>query len=157
MHPSREVNMKKTLFIGLLVIAVLISGCTTTTTTQPAPQQTPETTTPTPTPIPAIMTPAPTPELTPFVAATPTGKNVTIIVKDDKYSPADITIDAGDMVLWVNKMDSDYTLVEMDKKIPDMVLRARNSYIFNTTGNYRIGLYFKPMRGDPAILTLNVK
>jgi hypothetical protein len=61
------------------------------------------------------------------------------------------------MVLWVNKMDSDYTLVEMDKKIPDMVLRARNSYIFNTTGNYRIGLYFKPMRGDPAILTLNVK
>ena len=157
MHPSREVNMKKTLFIGLLVIAVLISGCTTTTTTQPAPQQTPETTTPTPTPIPAIMTPAPSPELTPFVAATPTGKNVTIIVKDDKYSPADITIDAGDMVLWANKMDSDYTLVEMDKKIPDMVLRTRNSYLFNTTGNYRIGLYFKPMRGEPAILTINVK
>ena len=153
--------MTKTLFIGLLVIAVLISGCTTTTTTGPAPQQTlkstipAETTTPTPTPTPAIVTPTPTP--TPYVAATPTGKNVTIIVKDDKYYPADITINAGDMVFWSNKMDSDYTLVEMDKKIPDMVLRVRNSYIFNTTGNYRIGLYFKPMRGEPTILTINVR
>jgi len=144
--------------IVLILLAVALSGCTSSESvkTTPVPAITP-TPAPTPTPTPAIVTPAPTPELTPFVAATPTGKNVTIFVKDDNYSPADITINAGDMVLWVNKMDSDYTLVEMDKKIPDMVLRVRNSYIFNTTGNYRIGLYFKPMRGEPKILTINVR
>ena len=141
--------------IVLILLAVALSGCTgsqSVKTTPVVPTQTP-----TSTPTPAIVTPAPTPELTPFATATPTGKNVTIIVKDDKYSTTDITINAGDMVVWTNKMDSDYTLVEMDKKIPDMVLRARNSYIFNTTGNYRIGLYFKPMRGEPTILTINVK
>jgi hypothetical protein len=105
-----------------------------------------------------IATPTPSPEPAPFVAATPTGKNVTIFVKDDRYYPtSNISIEAGDMVIWVNKMDIDYKIVEMDKKIPDIVLRVRNSYIFNTTGNYRIGLYFKPMRGEPAILTINVR
>jgi PBP1b-binding outer membrane lipoprotein LpoB len=124
--------------IVLILLAVALSGCTGSESVKTTPVV--PTPTPTPTPTPAIVTPAPTPELTPFVAATPTEKNVTIIV-----------------VLWVNKMDSDYTLVEMDKKIPDMVLRVRNSYIFNTTGNYRIGLYFKPMHGEPAILTINVR
>lgn len=121
----------------------------------PIPTQTP---THVPTPqITGIKTTTPTPEPIPFVASTPTGKSVTIFVKDDRYYPANITIGAGDMVLWVNKMDSDYTLVEKDKKIPDMVLRARNSYIFNTTGDYRIELYFKPMRGEPRILTIGVR
>ncbi|MCX9085049.1 MAG: hypothetical protein OIN87_09665 [Candidatus Methanoperedens sp.] len=127
--------------------------------------------TPTPTPTPAAALamippdpkitqtaiPKPTPEPTPYIALSPTGKNTTIFVKDDRYYPSDITIEAGDMVLWVNKVDSDYTLVELDKKIPDMVLRARNSYTFSTTGEYRIGLYFKPMRGEPRILTINVR
>lgn len=116
--------------------------------------------TPTNTPAPEIIktqtpTPAPTPE--PVVVATPTGKNFTTFVKDDKYFPDNLNIEPGDMVLWINKMDSDYTIVEMDKKIPDIVLRARNSYIFNTTGEYRLGLYFKPMRGEPKIQTINVR
>ncbi len=124
--------------------------------------------TPTPTPVPSSAptpapeiietqtpTPAPTPE--PVVVATPTGKSHTTFVKDDKYFPDNLNIDAGDMVLWVNKMDFDYTLIEMDKKIPDMVLRARNTYIFNTTGEYRFGLYFKPMRGEPRIQTITVR
>lgn len=138
----------------------LKSGAVRSFTTVPTPTPTPSpTTAPTPIPTPEITeiaTQTPTPEPTPYVAATPTGKNVTIFVKDDRYYPADITIGAGDNVLFVNKMDSDYTLIEMDKKIPDMVLRARNSYIFNTTGDYRIGLYFKPMRGEPRILAIKV-
>jgi plastocyanin len=137
------------------------SGTPREFTPVPTPTLTPTPTqTPTQAPIPVvteIAIPIHTPEPTPFVAATPTGKNATIFVKDDRYYPANITIGAGDMVIWVNKVDSDYTLVEMDKKIPDMVLRARNSYVFNTTGEYRIGLYFKPMRGEPRILTINVR
>jgi plastocyanin len=137
----------------------LKSGASRNFTPAPTPASTPiQTPAPVPTnKIKEIAAPIPTPEPTPYVAATPTGKNITIVVKDDRYYPADITIDAGDMVLWVNKVDSDYTLVEMDKKIPDMVLRARNSYIFNTTGDYKIGLYFKPMRGEPRILAINVR
>jgi len=135
------------------------SGTPRNFTPAPTPASTPiQTPAPVPTnKIKEIATPIPTPEPTPFVASTPTGKNTTIFIKDDRYYPSDITIDAGDMVLWVNKMMDDYTLVEMDKKIPDMVLRSRLSYIFNTTGNYRIGLYFKPMRGEPRILTINVR
>ncbi|MCZ7401370.1 MAG: hypothetical protein O8C61_04040 [Candidatus Methanoperedens sp.] len=124
---------------------------------------------PTPTPIPTtsisvqttetteIATPTPTPEPTPYVAATPTGKNVDIFVKEDRYYPtSSITINAGDMVIIVNKELSDYTIVEMDKKIPDMVLRVRNSYIFNTTGEYRLALRYSGMRGEPNILDINV-
>jgi len=125
---------------------------------------------PTPTPIPTstpatvpttkiakIATPTPTPKPTLYVAATPTGRNSTIYIKGGWYNQANLDIDAGDMVIFVNKDDSDYTLVEKDKKIPDMVLRLRTSYVFNTTGNYRIGLYFKPMRGEPRILAINVR
>ena len=116
--------------------------------------------TPVPTSTPEIIetqipTPAPTPE--PVVVATPTGKSHTVFVKDDKFFPDNLNIEAGDMVLWYNKMDFDYTIVEMDKKIPEIVLRARNNYIFNTTGEYRFGLYFKPMRGEPKIQTISVK
>jgi len=115
---------------------------------------------PTPTPTPEIIetqtpTPVPTPEQ--VVVATPTGKSHIVSVKDDKFFPDNLNIEAGDMVLWVNKMLSDYTIVEMDKKIPEMVLRARNTYIFNTTGEYRFGLYFKPMRGEPKIQTISVR
>jgi plastocyanin len=133
---------------------------TPTLTPAPTPALTP-TQTPTiivPTPeITEIANPTPTPETTPFVAATPTGKNVTVIVKADMYTPSDITIGAGDMVIWINKELDDYTLVEMDNKIPDIVLRARNNYTFSTTGNYRIALKYRNMRVEPKILTVNVK
>jgi cell division septation protein DedD len=105
----------------------------------------------------ATPSPTPSPEPTPYVAATPTGKNYTIYIKGGWYNPANLDIDAGDMVNFVNKDDSDYILVEMDKKIPDMLLRIRTGYVFNTTGNYRIGLYFKPMRGEPRIVAINVR
>ncbi len=131
-----------------------------TPTPTPSPSPTPAPTlTPTPTPAPEIMetqTPTPTPEPV-VVVATPTGKNFTTFVKDDKYFPDNLNIEAGDMVIWVNKMDFDYTLVEMDKKIPDMVLRARNNYIFNTTGEYRIALRYRNMHVDPKIQTINVR
>ncbi|MFZ3169285.1 MAG: hypothetical protein WA130_16855 [Candidatus Methanoperedens sp.] len=130
-----------------------------TPTPTPSPSSTPAPT-PTHTPAPEIIeTQTPTPASTPVpvVVATPTGKNFTTFVKDDKYFPNNLNIEPGDMVIWVNKMDFDYTLVEMDKKIPDMVLRARNNYIFNTTGEYRIALRYRNMHVDPKIQTINVR
>jgi plastocyanin len=128
---------------------------TTTPTPSPAPTLTP-TSTPTPE-ITETATPEPTPEPTPYTAPAPTGNNTTIFVKDDRYYPSNITINAGDMVLFVNKMLEDYTLVEKDKKIPDMVLRARNNYTFFTTGEYRIELRFRNMHFEPHVLTIKVK
>jgi len=126
---------------------------TPTPSSSPTPKPT-LTSTPTPEIVETVL-PTPTPE--PVVVATPTGKNFTTFVKDDRFNPENLNIEAGDMVIWVNKMDFDYKLVEMDKKIPEIVLRARNSYIFNTTGDYRIGLYFNPMRGEPRIQTISVR
>lgn len=139
----------------------LKSGTPREFTPTPTPSPTPSlTTSPTITSTPApkiIETETPTPTPMAVVVATPTGKNSTTFVKDDRFYPDTLTINAGDMVIWVNKMDFDYTIVEMDKKIPEMALRARNSYIFNTTGDYRFGLYFKPMRGEPRIQTISVR
>jgi hypothetical protein len=126
-----------------------------TQTSTPNPTRTP---TPISTPgITKIATPTPTPEPTLYVAATPTGKNYTTYIKGGWYNLANLDINAGDMVNFVNKDDSDYLLVEMNKKIPDMALRLRTSYVFNTTGDYRIGLYFKPMRGEPKIVAIHVR
>jgi plastocyanin len=82
--------MKKILIFGLLVIviAVLISGCTTTTTTQPA--------TPTPT-----ATPMPTE--TPTTTATPTPTaTISVDIKGFTFVPVTITVPAGTTVTWTN-------------------------------------------------------
>jgi plastocyanin len=116
--------------------------------------------TPVPTPeITEIATPAPTPEPTPFVAAAPTGKVIQTRIKSDRFVESKLQIDAGDEILWANYVESDYTIEEVDKKIPIINVRflGRANYTFNTTGIYNFKLYFKPMRGDPSTQTVTVK
>jgi plastocyanin len=121
------------------------------------------TSTPSATPTPApkiketeISVPTPTPE--PDVVATPTGKIIPIKIMNDKFAITHIQIDAGDEIQWVNYNPlDDYDIVEMDEKIPKMVLRNRLSYIFNTTGDYKFGAYYSKMRGDPSIQTISVR
>jgi plastocyanin len=118
--------------------------------------------TPTPTPTPTPMaTPAPTPEPTPFVAANPTGKVIqTRIMGGDNFAESRLKIDAGDEVLWVNMVDSLYTIEEVDNKIPIINVRAlgRTNYIFNTTGDYNFELKFNAMRGrQPSTQTISVR
>lgn len=139
----------------------LLSGTPREFTPVPMPPPTP---TPVHTPgITVMATPTPTPEPTPYVAATPTGKTIdTRIValgQSDGFAVSTLQIDAGDQVLWVNKLDRAYTIEEVDNKIPIINVReiGRANYIFNTTGDYKFELKYRQMRGQPSTQTISVK
>jgi len=55
-----------------------------------------------------------------------------------------------------NPVDN-YDIVEMDKKIPTMLLKDRLSYVFTTTGDYKFGAYYRNMKADPSIQTISVR
>ncbi len=137
----------------------LLSGETREFTPTPTPSPTP---TPTPTPAPTInmtATPTPTPTPEPVVVATPTGKSVYARVKESRFTVSNLQVNAGDAVLWDNFDDTLYTIAEKDKKVANLTLRSgeKVSYIFNTTGNYSLGLYYNFMRIAPSIQTINVR
>ncbi len=113
---------------------------------------------PTPTP-PPTPTPALTPTSEPIVIATPTGVvNVTRIMNYNFGEPNE-QINAGDALEWNNYDDDTFTLVEMNQKMANITVRGggRTTYIFNTTGTYKFGLFYNGMRGDPKIQTIAVK
>ena len=110
--------MKKTLFIGLLVIAVLISGCTTTTTTQPAPTQTPV-----PTQTPAPTTPAP----------------VSVDIRGSTFVPGTVGISKGTTVTWTNDDGYQHTITSVPKGAFDsgpIDPGKTYSYTFNQAGTF---------------------
>lgn len=129
-----------------------------TPTPTPSPTPTPiVTSTPTPT-ITKTEIPIPTPTLEPVVVAEPTGKIIPINIKDDKFSITNIQIDVGDKVRWINyNPDDNYDIIEMDQKLPTIVLRDSASYLFNTTGDYKFGAYYRNMAKDPSTLTISVR
>jgi plastocyanin len=104
-------------------------------------------------------TPTPTPTPEPVTVATPTGKVVYSRIKVDRIAPSNLQIDAGDEVLWDNFEDTVYTLVEMDNKIANITVSqgGKSKYIFNTTGNYKLGVYFRNMREAPSTQTIVVR
>lgn len=136
----------------------LHSGEVREITPSPTPLATP---TPSATPTPKVKEteiPVPTPTPEPVVVATPTGKMIPVRVMSDKFTTTHLQIDAGDEIQWINyNALEDYDIVEMDEKIPKMVLKSRLSYIFNTTGDYKFGAYYNKMRGDPSTMTISVR
>jgi hypothetical protein len=120
--------------------------------------------TPTPTPTIEITetpepTPTPTPE--PVVVATPTGNEVYSRVKADNFAVRYHQIYAGDAILWDNfdlETSYTYTIVELNGKLANITLPAARKvkYIFNTTGEYKFGLYYGRLKGDPSIQTIKV-
>ncbi|MDJ1421904.1 MAG: hypothetical protein M5U10_08310 [Candidatus Methanoperedens sp.] len=122
----------------------------------------------TPTPTPALTpaltitpivthTPAPTPTPEPVVVATPTGVYVDVrIVSPDKFGVNQVQINAGDEIVWLNREDEIYTLVELDNKIGNITLTSRANYTFTTTGNYRLALTRPSLRTVPSVLTVSV-
>ena len=113
--------MKKTLFIGLLVIAVLISGCTTTTTTQPAPEQTsPQPTAPTQTPQPT--TPAP----------------VSVAIKSSTFTPNIVEISKGTTVIWTNDDGVQHTVTSISNEFDSGPIDPGKtySYTFNRAATF---------------------
>ena len=106
--------MKKRLIIGFLVIFVLISGCTTTTTTRPA-EPTPQATTP---------------------AQISTEQQINI--KDFKFVPDIAEVPMGTTVTWVNEDTAPHTITSVSGSFDSGSIAPGKtySYKFNQAGTF---------------------
>jgi plastocyanin len=109
--------MKKTLFIGLLVIAVLISGCTTTTTTRPA---------------------EPTPVTTTSAPVTTTMEPVSVAIKSSTFTPNIVEISKGTTVTWTNDDGFPHTVTSVSGAFDSGNIESGKtySYTFNQAGPF---------------------
>lgn len=122
---------------------------------------------PTPTPAPTLTptatiietpTPTPTPTPEPVVVATPTGVSKEVrVVPVDKFGINNIEINAGDEIVWLNREDETYTLVELNNKIANITLSNRANYTFTKTGNYSFNLTRRLLKTMPSVLNVIVK
>jgi plastocyanin len=83
-------------------------------------------------------------------AAAQSGKRATVTIKDLKYSPATITIRAGDTVTWTNDDDRDHTVVASDGSFNSGTIGSGESFshTFEKAGKYPYGCRLHPrMKG----------
>ena len=106
--------MKKILIIGLLVMFVLISGCTSTTTVTPA-----------------STTPQPT-----IPAQTSTEQQVNI--KDFNFVPATAEVPMGTTVTWVNEDNVPHTVTSVSSSFDSGIIGPGKtySYKFDQAGTF---------------------
>ncbi len=125
--------MKKKWIIGLLVLVVLISGCTSTTTTQTNPQPTTPavTTTITPTATTPVVT-------TTTVQPTPTPAIVSINIKSYTFVPATVTVPKGTTVTWTNGDSVAHTVTSVSREFDSGSIDPGKtwSYVFNQGGTF---------------------
>jgi plastocyanin len=109
--------MKKIWFIGLLVIAVLISGCTTTTTTRPA---------------------EPTPVATTSAPVTTTTAPVSVAIKSSTFTPNIVEISKGTTVTWTNDDGVPHTVTSISGAFDSGNIEPGKtySYTFNQAGPF---------------------
>lgn len=101
--------MKYKIILAIALTALVAAGCNSTNTNNPSDQNTTNSGTPIPSPAP-IPTPAPTPKPTPGPNPTPVPVPVSqniVTYTDGGFSPATITINKGDTVIFKNKSSSD--------------------------------------------------
>lgn len=116
--------MKKTLFIGLLVITVLLSGCTSTTTVRPTPTQAQGTTTP--------------------VGTTMPGR--TVDIKGSAFDPVIVDIPKGTTVTWVNDDGIQHTVTSISGAFDSGNIDPGKmySYTFNQIGTFEYNCTIHP-------------
>ena len=105
--------MKKTLIIGLLVIFVLISGCTTTTTTRPA-------------------------EPTPATTTAQISTEQQINIKDFNFVPNIAEVPMGTTVTWVNDDNVPHTITSVSGSFDSGSIAPGKtySYKFDQAGTF---------------------
>lgn len=146
--------MKYTWLAGLLVLVVLISGCTsepgtTPAPTQPAPTQTVEATVGVTTT--AGMTPTvdatPTATATTMATATPTAQAVSVEIRDSKYNPATLNITRGTTVTWTQRDSVPHTVTATSGESFDsgnLNQGQTYSYTFDRSGTFVYGCTIHP-------------
>ena len=129
--------MKKTWITALLVLVVLISGCTygPKTTPQPTPAQSVTTTTP------ATTQPATAPASAAMVE-----------IKGFAFNPATTTISKGTTVTWTQEDSAQHT-VTGNTFSSDILSQGQTfSYTFNDTGTFEYNCHIHPsMRGKVVV------
>lgn len=118
---------KSVIFITAIWLAVLFSGCIGKQEGTPTPTSTP------------TVTAAPLVMVTPFPEATPTG-NKTLVKLDSRrgFAPSNVTINAGDEIVWDNYFADMITLVSKDGLFDARLLAYHQQYryIFKKPGTY---------------------
>jgi plastocyanin len=141
--------MKKILFIGLVIMAVLTSGCyqprvnLNTTVQQGGTPAAPEETalvTPTPTPSP---TSTPIPTISPAVTAKVV---VTAVVQNSEFSPVTLTISEGQTVTWTNMDSVSHTVTSTTGVFDSGPISSGQtfSYTFNNAGTFEYSCTIHP-------------
>ncbi|VVB96372.1 Cupredoxin-like domain protein [uncultured archaeon] len=120
--------MKKTLIIGLLVMAILISGCVSTPTTTPT----------------ATMTATPTAVMTTTPATT--GSTASVDIKNFMFTPGTLNITSGTTVTWTNDDTVAHTVTSVTGVFDSGSINpgATYSYTFNQTGSFEYGCTIHP-------------
>jgi plastocyanin len=126
--------MKKTLIIGLLVMVILISGCTSAPTT-PQPKQTQ----PAPT---TTIQPTETPATT--STAQPTSAAVAVEIKGFAFNPLTITISKGTTVTWTNSDSAPHTVTSDSFDSGRLSQGQTFSHTFDQSGTFEYSCTIHP-------------
>ena len=143
--------MKRILLLTMEVVFLLLTaGCT-----QPAPQVQHAATTATPTFVKSVTTTA-APAVPTVTTSAPVSDD-TIIIQNMAYNPAQLTVNAGDIVRWVNKDSVVHSVVfSKDSKIdPSGVLAPSQSFSmrFYNTGVYNYSCGQHPQMQGSVVVT----
>gem|GEM_PF-1667842 len=150
-HTRNMVRIKSILFITVIWLAVLLSGCVGEKTVSEPAKTTPAITT----------TPIATPLITPLPDVTPSGNITQVKLEGARGFIPDIqTINAGDEVLWDNFDPITVTLVSNDGlfETKSLATYQQYRYIFPKPGTYTFSLQNKNLTGtiivqSPAVRT----
>ncbi len=143
--------MKKIWFIGVLIIVVLISGCTygpkTQTISQPT--ATPAMPTVTATETAGMITETATPATTPATTPAP----VSVEIRDYSFNPATIPISKGTTVTWTNKGSVQHTVTGSGFDSGNLNTGETFSWTFNKAGTFTYGCSNHPSMTGTVTVT----
>jgi plastocyanin len=75
-----------------------------------------------------------------------TGKTHTITIKNSKFSPATLAIQAGDTVIWKNDDDKDHTVIADDKSFKSDNISSGDDFkhTFGKAGTFKYACKYHP-------------
>jgi plastocyanin len=89
------------------------------------------------------------------IGAAKAGESHDVSIANIQYSPANLTIKAGDSVIWTNKDDRDHTVIAQDGSFSSPVIRRGETFTFqfDKAGKYSYGCKLHPrMKGTIIVL-----
>lgn len=102
-----------------------------------------------------IETPVSIPENNSII---PTGKKIVLKVIANTFLQTNIEAKVGDEIIW-NSFDGEtVTIVELDKKTPNITLKGfgRANYLFTSPGNYIFNLFYQSTQISSSAQNINI-